>query len=365
MTKIMIFALSGIFISCVCLFFPFELSWSQFQGIPTVSTRDHFNKLTGEIIPGTSTNKVFNNNNEAMSCPPQMAIYIHGVWVGENSLENPNEVFDRLKLSLQHDGYQFPLVGYSWNSDTDISSHGWNIAKHIAAKNGEILGMFVTDYKLQCPQTELRLIAHSLGSRVVLEALHYLDKNTIWNHNKFNLSSVHLVGSAVDNEEISVNPSDRNDDNLFPQALDYDPSVKSTYGVAIKNQVGKFYNLFNEDDNALEVRGDLNVYYPFFEADFALGNDGSDSFSNTPSNYAEYSVNMEIKDIGDADADNSCDLQGYGWVFHLSGGWKWERVCTIKGIGDNHFGYIGFRANINKIIDDGAVNRIVSDWNSQ
>lgn len=368
MTKLPLSILSAIFASCLSLFLilsiPLDLAWSQFQDIPTVSTRNHFSVSTGEAMVNDSFYNIFNFSPQITSCPPEVATYIHGVWVGDNSLENPNEIFDRLKLSLQSNGYNFPLIGYSWDSDTEISPLGWNTAKHIAAENGGRLGIFIMDYKQQCPQTEIRVIAHSLGSRVVLEALDYLNNNIVWNNNGLKISSVHLIGAAVDNEEVSTDPNDRNDDNLFLGASSYDPSVKSTYGISIGKQVDKFHNLYNEGDNALEVRAS-NAYYPFFERDFALGNDGADSFSNPPPNYLEYSVKDQITDIGDADADNDCDLQGDEWVPNWFGFGSWQHVCTLKEIGDNHFGYIGFRANETEIIDDGAVNRIVNDWNTQ
>jgi esterase/lipase superfamily enzyme len=71
------------------------------------------------------------------------------------------------------------------------------------------LAKFIIDFKNNCPNSDIRIMAHSLGSRVVLSALDYL-----FNHqNEFNINnqtskiikSVHLMGAAVDNEEISVN----------------------------------------------------------------------------------------------------------------------------------------------------------------
>lgn len=223
------------------------------------------------------------------------------------------------------------------------------------------LGIFLVDYKQQCPQTDMRIIAHSLEARAVLEALDFIDNNSTWNNNGFVISSVHLLGAAVDNEEVSTDPSEGNDDNLFSFTTDYDPSVKSTYGHAIENQVSNFYNLYNENDNALEVRI-TNAYYPFFEKDFALGNNGIDRFSDPPHNYSEYSVKDEIDNINDADVDGNYDLQGQEFVPSLLGFGSWENVCTIKEVGDNHFGYIGFREDESHRFNDGAVDRIGDDW---
>ena len=53
-------------------------------------------------------------------CPPELAIYIHGVWVGSNSLEKPAEIFNRAKKSIAANNFVIPLVGFSWDSDTKI-----------------------------------------------------------------------------------------------------------------------------------------------------------------------------------------------------------------------------------------------------
>lgn len=363
MTKLIFNVLLGISTVCLSLFLLSNLAYSQLQDITTISTRDHFDNITGDIISNESLYVFLNTNDEIMNCPPELVVYVHGVWVGKNSLETPNEIFDRLKLSLQENGYQFPLIGYSWDSDSDISPQGWNTAKHIASQNGESLGIFLIDYKQQCPQTDMRVIAHSLGARVVLEALNFIDNNSIWNNKGFVIPSVHLLGAAVDNEEVSIDLSDGDDDNLFSFTTDYDPSVKSIYGHVIENQVSNFYNLYNENDNALEVRT-TNAYYPFFEKDFALGNNGIDGFSDPPHNYTEYSVKDEINNISDADADGNCDLQAQEWVPNLFGFGSWENVCTIREVGDNHFGYIGFREDESHVFDDGAIDRIVNDWTS-
>jgi esterase/lipase superfamily enzyme len=61
--------------------------------------------------------------------------------------------------------YTFPVIGFSWDSDTEISQDGWNYAKKIAKENGPKLAQFILDLKNNCPQTKIRLIAHSLGAR--------------------------------------------------------------------------------------------------------------------------------------------------------------------------------------------------------
>jgi esterase/lipase superfamily enzyme len=81
-------------------------------------------------------------------------------------------------LSLQKEGYNIPVIGFSWDSDTAfsltnvaISQRGWDIAKLIANENGPILAKFIDSFKDECQESKLRIIAHSLGSRVTLSAI--------------------------------------------------------------------------------------------------------------------------------------------------------------------------------------------------
>src|SRR5215213_2071454 len=60
-------------------------------------------------------------------CPPEIAIYVHGF--NRNDIV-ANEEFNRLQISLLHNNYRIPVVGFSWDSKTD-----WSIAKTNAIKN--------------------------------------------------------------------------------------------------------------------------------------------------------------------------------------------------------------------------------------
>ena len=167
-------------------------------------------------------------------------------------------------------------------------------------------------------------------------------------------------GAAVDNEEISKNPSDTED------SPNDDPIV---YGDAIEEEVTYFYNLYNPEDDALEP-GYFNplyfdcyfnyseqqpIYYPCFEQDFALGQGGMQttiSDIDIPQNYSDIPVGQEILNIVDADADGACDLSyRNSWLPDSS-------VCTIIQMGDNHLGYIGFRS-IENLGEYGAMDIVV------
>ena len=185
-----------------------------------------------------------------LGCPQEAVVYVHGVWtardiddeVKESMFENAIESFDRARLSLESLGYAFPVIGFSWDSDTSLSQSGWQSAKLIAIENGPKLAQFIVDFKERCPQTVVRIIAHSLGARAVLGSLDSLNTNQVWNNNNFQIASVHLMGAAVDDDEVSKDASD---------VISLD-GIESAYGKVIEEEVSEFYNLVNHQDDALE-----------------------------------------------------------------------------------------------------------------
>ena len=105
--------------------------------------------------------------------------------------------------------------------------------------------------------------------------------------------------------------------------------------------------------------------YPTFESDFALGQSGFQKYpmykildslynlkkrESLPENYNEIDVTKELVANCDADGDGHPD--------------KPFIVGQNITVGDNHRGYLGYRYNETKIIDDGAINVVVSSWNN-
>jgi|SRR5215212_2158550 len=337
-----------------------SLAWAE--PIHIISTRNHFDQF-GNLIPNRPSYEPFPFDFGSMGCTQEALIYVHGVWTAKDKVnegikdmfESAPEVFDRARLSLESMGYTFPVIGFSWDSDTEISPNGWYYAKIIAKENGPKLAQFILDLKDNCPQTKIRLIAHSLGARVVLSSLDSLNNNQIWNNNNFKIASVHLMGAAVDDDEVSKNSAD---------VLSSD-GIRSAYGKAIEEEVSYFYNLFNLEDDALEpgyvyplyfdcfnYSENQPVYYPCFEQDFALGQKGIQSTifdRDVPQNYVDIPVEQEILNIRDADADRGCDLIYPSF-------WSPDFVCTITQVGDNHLGYVGFRGPDNSLRDNGAMS---------
>jgi pimeloyl-ACP methyl ester carboxylesterase len=349
---------------------------NQFSYPILISTRGHFDNNTAELLANHTPIDYSSMNIPGLDdgeCPRELVIFVHGAWVGGNktAFENPSEILNRTKMSLEKNNYAYPLAGFSWDSNTTIlqtKTNGWVALQLIAKENGPKLAQFLLDFMNKCGHqgSQVRLIAHSLGARVVLSAIDSLDKNQQWNNNHFEIASVHLIGAAVDDEEVSKNPSyivkkpplntssissdTPLNSNILKNLLEWYNvyGIKSSYGKAIQEEVDKFYNLFNTNDLTL-----INLYPPA-ELDNPLGLIGAEKGIPLPSNYNETDVKNMIPPLCDANGDQIADFPFY---FNIS---------QPVSIGNNHAGYYGFRNATNSamLIDDGAMNKVVRDWNS-
>lgn len=337
-----------------------------------ITTRGDLNSPVGEQGYGYNDKYQFGDINQLKNeCPTEIAIFVHG-W--GNDEFKAKERLDRVKMSLENNNYSIPLIGLSWDSNKD-----WNEAKIIAKENGPKLANFIIDYINTCKHqhnkdTNIRLISHSIGARVLLSTLDNLATNPTWNSNGYKIASVHLMGAAVDDEEVSKNSLD----------IDGNSAIKHAYGKAIQDEVVRFYNLYNPEDNMLQPQpfkqdGYIYQIYPYFENDLALGQSGRDATIDTGDQvstppYYEINVQNQILSIRNADAMEdqhylycgftTCKVTLEGnYDFGLCGGFTWSYVCKV-GIGDNHGGYIGFRDsnNINQLKNDGAINVVVKNW---
>ena len=157
-----------------------------------ISTRDLQNPTYTVVVGPGYRNDTYRDFSELTEKPCQnetIVIFVHG-W--EESENNVKERLNRVKLSLENNSFIHPLIGFSWPSNTV-----WFSAKFIAAENGPKLAKLISDVKNECPGTDIRLLAHSLGARVVLSNLDSLHKNQTWNNNNFTIKSVDLLGATV------------------------------------------------------------------------------------------------------------------------------------------------------------------------
>jgi len=342
----------------------FAESYNNFSSqIPLVSTRGEFSLTNGKLI-GTSPISYKASNIPGLqngACPLEpnkIAIYVHGYGVnGKTSAsENALEIFSRVNMSLYKSLYNITnnitlnIIGFNWDSDI-VGNNAWEIAKDVAKNNGIKLAQFILDFKNKCPNSDIQLIAHSLGARIVLSSLDILNKHPEWNDKVFKVKSVHLLAAAVDNEEISKNPFDivKDKTNGYTMNLTELKSppldkLKTSFGQDIEEEVGLFYNFYNPKDDSLES------FYKLNDKDNALGLTGAEDGISLPNNYNQTNVQKELKPFCDADGQNSCDYP-YNIVLN-----------SIPSEGDNHFGYIGFRYANGTLKDDGAMNKVIENW---
>ena len=235
--------------------------------------------------------------NETETCPSEIAIYIHGF---NKDRDDAGEEFNRIHTALNLSNYQIPLIGFSWDSNVL-----WEQAKVNAKKSGEKLAKFIFELKKRdnCPNTNIRIIAHSLGASVVDNALNNLDiyLNHKTNNNSQIIKSVHLLGAAISNKLI---------DNNTP------------LGNAIEHLVVNFTNLYSSQDDGLE-------FNRYFEKHNPLGLVGA-SKETVHSNYNDINVTSELPPFSDADGDGNIEE-------------CFEEYKPAIVEGDNHCGYIGFR----------------------
>ena len=294
---------------------------------PLVSTRANFDTSTSLLLPNHNKKdyEAFDVPGlQVGKCPAEIAMYVHGLGAAQT---NAAEQTERVKMSLNNNGYYNPVIGFSWDSNTPKGAS--TDTTLIAKQQGPKLAHFILDFKNKCPDSKVRMIGHSMGARVILSTLASLQKNTEWKSKNFKLASVHLIGGGVARLW-----------NVY--------GIESPVGKSIEQVVIKFYNLFNPKDKALSGTN------PRVEHHTALGNTGAQIGISLPSNYIQRDVQNEILPLCDADADGKPD-------FGLT-----SKDCKAMERGFNHMGYMGFRdPTTKKLMDDGAMNVVVDDWKNE
>jgi pimeloyl-ACP methyl ester carboxylesterase len=336
-------------------------NFNRITGILQHGTEDSYNNITGEVYQGRYN--LSNIDDIYQQCatgnsPKEVVIVVHGWGIGE---EEAKERFDRVKMSLEHNNYSLPIIGFSWDSNTP-PYFGWYVGELIGHENGPKLGRFIADFGTHCPDTSIRVVGHSMGGRVILSALGYLANQHLVNP----LKDVHLLGAAVDNQEVSIDPSCSKSTGFpffFPQLFPRQSIPCS--GIAIESEIrgdtglGGFYNLFSSEDRILS-----ELYYQGFDRVRALGQVGALDvpWQDEPSNYHEADIKDQIPALDDADGNKECDdIMCYSPMDSCS---SFDMPCNLVN-GTNHAGYFGFRNTDGSFKDDGVMDTVVNDWRSQ
>lgn len=127
------------------------------------------------------------------------------------------------------------------------------VAQNNAKDNGPLLAQFIIDFNETCPDSHIRVIAHSLGAAVVESTLASLDSNSTLqdsisnnnnsgnNNNSKLIKSIHLLAAAINNKLMVKN---------------------SAFANATEHLVDKFYNLYSPEDDGLQFNREYERHDP-------------------------------------------------------------------------------------------------------
>lgn len=157
---------------------------------PQVSTRGHFDAFGRRNDDKSETGYDLVNRQHVPGLndeepPKELTLFVHGL--GQSRLAAVTK-FCSVTTAMRDAGYDYPVLGFTWDSNYN----GWYRARHVSKRNGPKLAQFVSDYQ-QSRDTEVRVVAHSLGSMVAIEALGSLTGDDQTGE----VASVALVGGAV------------------------------------------------------------------------------------------------------------------------------------------------------------------------
>ena len=164
--------------------------------IPRISTRGYYDLKYGKTIKKNSYFLYPKKDFEKFIGSKELVIMIHGL---QNDNAGAIAKVILAKNRLIRLGYNFPVIGFSYDSNT-TGAHLLKYAKRalsagqiIAKKNGRNLAMFIEDFKSVSPKTKIHLLGHSLGSQVILSTVENLAKK---NHTGI-IESVHFFGASI------------------------------------------------------------------------------------------------------------------------------------------------------------------------
>ena len=141
---------------------------------------------------------------DGLAGSPELVVMVHGM---RNTTSDAARKFAIAKDRLRELGYGHPVVGYSYDSNTNGASatsaprraRAAEAAVRIAEGNGPRLAAFVRAIRSPSPAMRVRLIGHSLGSHVIFGALADLAKGGGGSGRARppHVESVHLFGASV------------------------------------------------------------------------------------------------------------------------------------------------------------------------
>jgi pimeloyl-ACP methyl ester carboxylesterase len=167
--------------------------------IPRISTRGFYDLGSGRKLKNKSYDLYPKKFFETLVNIPEITIMIHGL---RNNKSGALTKFAIAQSRLKQLGYKYPVVGFSYDSNTkgvqykSCENKATHIGRIIAKKNGNNLARFILDFKAKHPGTKIRLIGHSLGSEVIIHTLvHLKNKKDI-------VEAVYFFGGSISSKSL-------------------------------------------------------------------------------------------------------------------------------------------------------------------
>ena len=213
--------------------------------IPRISTRGYYDLTTGRTIKTNFYYLYPNKDFKKLIGTKEVTIMIHGL---QNNNAGAVAKVLLARNRLRKLGYSHPVIGFSYDSNT-TGAHLIKHAKHalavgqiIAKKNGRNLGKFIQDFKTTSPKTKIRLIGHSLGSKVILSTIEYLAKKK---QNTGIIHSIHFFGASITADT--------------PSSKKYGKILQNIVNKKIVNHYAPTDEVLNWADKEKYVRGPLGL----------------------------------------------------------------------------------------------------------
>lgn len=165
--------------------------------IPRITTRGYYELTTGKTLKNNPYYLYPKSSFEKLYDQKEISIMIHGL---RNDKAGAVNKFEIAKKQLRKIGYRYPVIGYSYDSNTKgahlkkTELRALRAGQRIAQKNGHNLAQFILDFKKKSPKTKFRLLGHSLGSQVILSTVENLAKSK---KNKNLIESLHFFGASI------------------------------------------------------------------------------------------------------------------------------------------------------------------------
>ncbi len=166
--------------------------------VSRISTRGYYDLTNGTTIKKNPYHLYPKKDFEKLIGSKEFTIMIHGL--GNDNAGAVEKVIIA-KNKLRRLGYHYPVVGFSYDSNTTgghlmaFAKHALGVGQMIARKNGRNLAIFIEDFKSISPKTKIRLMGHSLGSQVILSTVQRLFKF----QNTGIIESAHFFGASIPN----------------------------------------------------------------------------------------------------------------------------------------------------------------------